>query len=70
MKTDFAVVSELWGLFVEDLSYSAAIAGWVGVLAFLNGGRIIPRGACGPVLVLGLVVILVENVLRTSKRGR
>ena len=62
------VLTELWGLFVEDGSYTLAILIWVGLIGF---GRswIRGRGAwAGTILFMGLALILIENIVRSSRR--
>lgn len=63
-----AAVQEIYGLFVEDGSYAAAIAAWlfVAALAFPHFSALGEWRA--PLMFAGLVVILVENVLRTARR--
>jgi len=57
-------------LFVEDESFAAAILAW------LAGGAIclrffhLPPAAEGVLLVVGLVVLLAENIDRTSREYR
>lgn len=60
------ILTELWGLFVEDGSYTLAILIWVGLVGF---GRswIRGRGAwAGTILFIGLALILIENIVRSS----
>jgi hypothetical protein len=65
-----SVMREIWGLFVDDGSFAAAITVWVGfvllVLRRLAGFRVWG----GAVLVSGLAVLLVENVLRQGRKPR
>lgn len=60
---------ELWGLFVEDGSFAVAILAWVAITIFLLPA-VLPDRWRGAVAFIGLAVILVENVFRTSKRLR
>jgi hypothetical protein len=65
-----AIAREVASLFVEDGSFAVAILVW---LALAVG--VMPRFAPaarwgGPVLVAGLAVILVESVLRCSRRTK
>ncbi len=61
-------VQELWGLFVEDGSYAVAIAVWL-----LFCAALLPHfGAANwraPLLLVGLLLILLENVARSAKRA-
>jgi hypothetical protein len=63
------VAREVWGLFVDDGWFAAAIVVWVGL-----GIAVIRVGAgawwCGVVLFAGLAGILVESLLRFSGQGR
>lgn len=62
-----AVGRELWGLFVGDLSHTAAMLAWVAVLAVL--AQTLRNAAwLGPVWFIGLAVILIENVGRAARR--
>jgi hypothetical protein len=70
MKIVIGILREIWGLFVEDLGYSMVIALWVGfAAAFLSRGQVslVWRG---PVLFLGVVLVLLENVTRAGRRVR
>jgi hypothetical protein len=63
-----SIVREVFGLFVEDGSFAAAILVWV-----VAAGFVLPRMAPaarwgGPALFSGLAVILIESVLRFSRR--
>jgi len=64
------VVREVVGLFVDDGSFAVAIVAWLavafaGVYWFRAGGVWV-----GPVLALGLVAILIENVARSARRAK
>ena len=63
-----AVISEVFGLFVDDGRFSLAIIVWVGavwlVLPRLN---ILPAWN-GVILFVGLAVILVESALHRARR--
>jgi len=60
---------ELWGLFVEDGSFAAAILLWIVITVFLLP-TVLPDNWRGPVTFAGLGVILIENVVRSAKRLR
>ncbi len=60
------VAREIYGLFVDDASFALAILLWLAV-AWLVLPKT-PAGWQGVLLTGGLVVILVESVLRTSAR--
>ncbi len=64
-----SIMREVYGLFVDDGSLAAALLVWIVIavtgLTLLHAGH---RG--GPVFFAGLAVVLVENVLRASRRMR
>ncbi len=69
MRWIATALSELVGLFVDDLSFTAAILVWI-----VLGAVLLPRlGLAGawaaPLLFLGCAAILIENVRRAA-RGR
>lgn len=68
MNVIVTALKEVYGLFVEDGSYAVGILVWVLVAAL-----VLPHvPALGlwraPLLFAGLLVMLVENVLRTSRK--
>jgi hypothetical protein len=63
-----SIVREVWGLFVDDGSFAAAIVVWL-ALAVLVLPRVgVSMRAAGPALFAGLVAILIESVLRAGHR--
>jgi hypothetical protein len=66
MKYIAEILTELWGLFVEDSSYTLAILLWVGLVGF--GRSWIPGGGAwgGPILFMGLALIMMENITRSA----
>jgi hypothetical protein len=65
-----SIVREVWGLFVEDGSFAAAILVWV-VLAGVGLPRLYPAVHwTGPALFAGLALILIESVLRFARRTK
>ncbi len=66
MKWLRSIVREVWGLFVDDGSFAAAIVVWlaVSVLVLLR----VAAGWAGPVWFVGLAAILIESVLRAGRR--
>jgi len=64
-----AVSRELWGLFVDDGSFAAAIALWLAVV--LVGLRRVGWSERwgGVTLFVGLALMLIENVLRYARKG-
>ncbi|HEX3570480.1 MAG TPA: hypothetical protein VHU44_06635 [Acidobacteriaceae bacterium] len=66
-----SVAREVWGLFVDDGSFAAAILVWLTVVSL--GIRTVAWGAKwgGVALFAGLALVLIENVLRYArKRGK
>jgi len=61
-----SIAREVYGLFVDDGSFATAIVVWL-VLAVAVMSRLAARWA-GPAWFAGLAVILVESVLRFSRR--
>jgi predicted membrane metal-binding protein len=67
LRTLKTVVDELVGLFVDDGSLALAILLWILIAAFLP--RLgLPQGLSGPILFLGLLAILIENIARRANR--
>jgi hypothetical protein len=63
-----SVLRELWGLFVDDGSFAAAITVWVGFVLLILRRFVGFQTWGGLVLVGGLAVLLVENVLRHGRK--
>jgi hypothetical protein len=64
MTAPAAILRELWGLFVDDGTLAAVLIVWVGVMAAASTGLPFAHGWQAPILLLGCLAILVENVLR------
>jgi hypothetical protein len=63
-----SIAREVFGLFVDDGSFAVAILAWLVVCLV-----VLPRVAAGarwagPALFAGLALILIESVLRFSRR--
>ena len=63
-----SIAQEIFGLFVDDGSFAIAVLFWLAVVIL-----VLPRFAPGarwegPTFFVGLAVILVESVLRFSRR--
>jgi hypothetical protein len=63
-----SIAQEIYGLFVDDGSFAIAILLWLAAVVL-----VLPRFAQGarwegPAFFVGLAVILVESVLRFSRR--
>jgi hypothetical protein len=64
-----SIAREVWGLFVDDGSFAAAILVWI-LLAVVVLPRVAPAARCdGPALFAGLALILIESALRFSRRS-
>jgi hypothetical protein len=62
-----SIAREIYGLFVDDGSFALAILVWVAI--FIIALRTAPAARwSGPAFFAGLAVILIENVLRFSRR--
>jgi hypothetical protein len=58
-----AIVTEIWGLFVDDVVLAIASLIWI-VLVWLGAAWLGP--AAGPALFAGLAVILLTSTLRRA----
>lgn len=68
MKTITAAIRELWGLFVEDVSFTIGILVCIALAIFVFP-RVVAVGRLrGPLLFGALVLMLLENVRRSSRR--
>jgi hypothetical protein len=68
MSAARAVVREIAGLFVDDVSFALAIAAWL-LLSCLLLPRLGLSGAWqGAILCTGLVLILIESTIRRAAR--
>jgi len=61
---------ELWGLFVEDASFTIGILGAVMIAAIFGPRLELPEAWRGPVLFLLVLVVLLENVARSARLAR
>jgi hypothetical protein len=66
MKTLIAALRELWGLFVEDASFTLGIIVSLAVAAFGFPLLGVPPAWRGPVLFVLLVLVLLENSRRSA----
>jgi hypothetical protein len=68
MKWIRNILREVLGLFVDDASFALAILVWIGMVwLVLHRTRLAVPG--GIVLFLGLGLILIESVIRFSRRA-
>jgi hypothetical protein len=63
-----SIVREVLGLFVDDGSFAIAIVVWLGVAVLLLPLIAAHKHWAGPALFGGLAVILIESVMRFSRR--
>jgi hypothetical protein len=68
MKWIRNILHEVFGLFVDDGSFALGILVWIGIV-WLVPTRTRLAGHNGIILFLGLGLILVENVIRFSRRA-
>ena len=70
MKVVWTALQEVFGLFVEDGSLAVALLIWIGVATLVLSRW--PGGAAwrAPLLCLGVMAILLENVWRSARRKR
>ena len=62
-----SIIHEIFGLFVDDGSFAIAILAWLALTIGLLP-RLAPNSHwSGPVLFVGLALILVESTLRFSR---
>lgn len=64
-----SVLAELFGMFVDDGSLALAILAWVAVIAVVQSLAVVTSEKLGALLFLGLGALLVENVLRRSRKS-
>lgn len=69
MKAALAAWREFFGLFVDDGSFAIALILWSALAWYALPDLPINAGWDGPILFLGYLLILAENLHRTA-RGR
>jgi hypothetical protein len=70
MNALITACKEIWGLFVEDGSYAAGIAIWL-LLAIFVFPHLPQLGRYRSLLlVAGLLVLLLENIIRTARKSK
>lgn len=62
------VLRELAGLFVDDGSLALALVIWAAVAGYGLPHLPVPRDWDAPILFLGCVLILLENLYRSTRR--
>lgn len=66
MKAVLAGLRELWGLFVEDASFTIGILICIGFAAF-GLPRVVGPQWRGPIFFLSLALVLLENCRRSAR---
>jgi hypothetical protein len=69
MNTINTILSELFGLFVDDGSLAVGILALLAVIALLVFEAIVTTNQAAVLLVAGNIALLVGNVLRSSARA-
>ena len=62
------IVREIFGLFVDDVSFALAILLWLAVVRWLTPRLNIPSSVTGVILFAGLALILAESATSYSRR--
>lgn len=61
-------IREVYGLFVEDGSYALALVVWIVAAALLLPRLSLAAAWRAPVLFAGMILILLENVVRSARK--
>jgi hypothetical protein len=69
LKTIVASTREIIGLFIDDGSLAASLLIWIALVAIAAPRLSLPSGWGAPLLHLGCLAILAENVLRGARRA-
>ena len=69
MNAAIAACREFFGLFVDDGSIAIALVLWSVAAGYYLPDLPINAGWDGPILFLGFLLILAENLYRTARRG-
>lgn len=70
MNAFVTVVRELWGLFVEDASFTLGIIVSLIIAVFVFPHTTIASSWRGPLLFAMLAIVLVENVARAARHSK
>jgi len=60
------ILVEIYGLFVDDGSFALVIVVWLGIASFMLPRIDIPSSANALILFAGLLLIMLESVLRRA----
>ncbi len=64
------ILTELWGLFIDDGSLVIAVILWVLADAIALRHRLIDPATAAILLSIGILVLLAETVLRSARKHR
>jgi len=67
MSAVTTALREVWGLFVEDASFTIGILVILGLAMFVVPRLGIPGNWRGPLVFIALVIVLFENVVRSAR---
>lgn len=70
MNLALAVWRELVAIFIDDGSIAVALVLWSALAWYLLPDLAINAGWDGPILLLGYMLILAENLYRTARKRR
>jgi membrane protein implicated in regulation of membrane protease activity len=68
MRLIRTVVREVFGLFVDDVSFASLIIIWMGLVKILSSRTASANRWYGIILFLGLALILIESAVRFSRK--
>jgi hypothetical protein len=68
MRWPKAIVTEIFGLFVDDGAFALAIVIWLGAVWLVLPRLGVPTTWGGIILFAGLALILAESAMRRSRR--
>jgi membrane protein implicated in regulation of membrane protease activity len=70
MKWIKTILSEIFGLFVDDAAFALAILIWLGLMRWMAPRLNLPPTAIVIVFFAGLALILIESTARYARRKR
>ncbi len=70
MKSFFAPLGEIWGLFVEDPSFTLGMIVCLIIAVYALPHMPVPSAWRGPVLFVLLAIVLLENVVRSARAAQ
>ena len=69
MKRFFAPLKEIWGLFVEDPSFTLGMIVCLVIAVYVLPRLPIAEAWRGPAFFVMLAIVLAENVVRSARRS-